>query len=128
MRISFKKLFSPVFAVMLLVSLVMWYISKLGYTYTTEMPVMVNIEGQRFKVDCVVEGKGVNLLAHRYYRHNAINLKLKDLSVTPSSHTHGYIISPYSLQNALSVQSGDIRIVSVNNIPEITSPDISDKE
>ena len=50
LRKFLKQLISPVFITLLFASLILWYVSKLGYTYTTEMPVNINIDKQRLKV------------------------------------------------------------------------------
>ena len=53
---------SPTFVILLCASFILWYILKLQYTYTTDYSVVVNINGDRLRVPCVVEGKGTNLL------------------------------------------------------------------
>ena len=52
---------SPVFLVLLAVSFTLWYISKLNYTYTTDLKIKVKVNGERLIVPCVVEGKGTTL-------------------------------------------------------------------
>ena len=56
-----RRYVSPVFLALLVASFILWYIAKLNYTYTTEQPFTVNVDGERFKVSCVVEGVGTNL-------------------------------------------------------------------
>ena len=51
-----RRYVSPVFLALLVASFILWYIAKLNYTYTTEQPFTVNVDGERFKVSCVVEG------------------------------------------------------------------------
>lgn len=117
---NFRRYLSPAFAVMLLLSFIMWYMIKLGYSYVTEIPVTVDIEGHKFKVTCVVEGEGYNLFANRHYNRRSINLKWSDVEATSSTLNPGaVVITPYSLQNAISVRKPDIKIISMGAIPEI---------
>ena len=48
-----RRYVSPVFLALLVASFILWYIAKLNYTYTTEQPFTVNVDGERFKVSCV---------------------------------------------------------------------------
>ena len=45
-----RRYISPVFLALLVASFILWYIAKLNYTYTTEQPFTVNVDGERFKV------------------------------------------------------------------------------
>ena len=54
----FRNSVSPIFVLMLFVSFALWYISKLDYDYTTNIPVRVNIDGYKFKIECTAEGRG----------------------------------------------------------------------
>ena len=45
-----RRYVSPVFLALLVASFILWYIAKLNYTYTTEQPFTVNVDGERFKV------------------------------------------------------------------------------
>lgn len=119
-RKKFGKYISPAFLVMLFLSFVMWFIIKLGYTYVTEIPVNVNIEGNKINVSCVAEGEGYSLFANRYYNQREINLRWSDVEVTPSAtNPRAVVISPYSLQNAISVRKPDVKIISMSAIPEV---------
>lgn len=114
------KFVSVPFLLMLLLSLSLWYIIKLGYDYKTELPVRIDIEGHQFEVNCMVEGRGTNLVGWRYSGGNEIVLTWNDVDVTPSAVNPGWVvISPYSLQNAISARSSDIKILSVGMVPEI---------
>ena len=115
-----KKYVSPVFVAMLLLSAFMWYMIKLGHTYTADVPVEIEVAGNHFRVECVAEADGYKLLARRTYRKTSVALQLGDIQVSPSMVNDGnYIINAHSLQNAISVRVGDMRIVSVGEIPEI---------
>lgn len=106
---------------MLALSFTIWYITKLNYSYTTEFPIKVNIEGIKFKVPCLVEAKGHRIIAHRSYLAKRVNVKISDIQLTPSlTDSLAYVIDPLSLQNIISIRKGDIRIISIGKLPEIT--------
>ncbi|MCC8020294.1 MAG: hypothetical protein LIO85_11065 [Rikenellaceae bacterium] len=116
-----RKLISPVFVLLLLLSTCMWYLTKLSYTYQSQIPFTVEVEGNRFRVECLAEGTGYRLFAHKYFKANSIHLNIRDIQTTPSVINNGsYVINPYSLQNAISIRTSDLRIISVGDLPEIT--------
>ena len=116
---------SPVFLALLVASFILWYIAKLSYTYTTEQTVRVSVDGQPFEVTCVVEGVGTNLFGYRVYMNKTLRIPLAELK-TKRSYEEGHegklIIDPQSLQNALAPRFGDIKIISIGDIPEIDVP------
>lgn len=115
-----RKYVSVPFVVMMLLSSVLWYAKKLGHTYQTEVPIMVDVAGRQFEVNCIVEGQGTRLFARQHYRSRPVELRWSDLDVSPSARNDGWVvISPYSLQNAISSRNTDIKILSVGPIPEI---------
>lgn len=115
-----RKFISVPFLVTLFLSFAMWYAIKLSYTYKTEIPVSVNVDGHEFEINCIVEGQGTRLFARRYYNGEGMELNWSDLDVSPSAINPGWVvISPYSLQNAISARNTDIKIISVGPIPEI---------
>lgn len=122
-KAAVNKYVSPVFIMLVLLSLVMWYLIKLSYTYQSSVPVYIDMEGNKFKVECLAEGTGYKLFSHKFFRQNTISLNLRDIQTTPSVLTAGnFIIDPYSLQNAISVRTNDLRILSVGDLPEIKIP------
>lgn len=115
-----RKFVSVPFLLMLVLSFTLWYAIKLGYTYQAEIPVVVSVDGHVFEVNCMVEGQGTRLFARRHYRGKPLELSWSDLDVSPSAINPGWaVISPYSLQNAISSRNTDIKILSVGPIPEI---------
>ena len=115
-----RKFISVPFLVMLLLSVSLWYAIKLGYTYQAEIPVSVNVDGRVFEVNCMVEGQGTRLFAKRHSKGKPLELSWSDLDVSPSAINPGWVvISPYSLQNAISARNTDIKFLSVGPIPEI---------
>ena len=116
---------SPVFLALLVASFILWYIAKLNYTYTTEQVVRLDVDGQRFEVTCVVEGIGTNLFAYRVYMNKVLRIPLTELKFKRSreeGHEGKVVIDPQSLQNAITVQFSDIKIVSIGAVPEIDYP------
>lgn len=127
-----RKYISPVFLAMLAVSFTLWYISKLNYTYTTDFNVEVSIDGKTVIVPCVVEGKGTTILGYGLYNSRTANVSLAELKyqiVEHKSFLEGAVdsvvvsrkmrISPASMRDALSVRFSDLKIVSVDRLPDI---------
>lgn len=115
-----RKRITPAFLVTLVLALIFWYSGKLQYTYTTTIPFTVEIEGDRVRTTCMVEGTGHNLLSARYFKRRVVKLQRFDvelLSVDGVSNT--YEISPTSLQNILSVRNPNLKILSVSRMPFI---------
>ena len=123
-----KSSVSPTFIILMCASFIMWYILKLQYTYTTDYDVLVNIEGERLRVPCVIEGKGTNLLGYRAYMHKEIKIPLTDLKyriesevdVAAGAVVDSVIIDPQSIQSAISVRFSDIKVVSVGDVPPLS--------
>lgn len=117
---NIKNRITPAFLVTLALALIFWYSGKLQYTYTTTMPFSVEIEGDRVRTTCMVEGTGHNLLSARYFKRRVVKVQRFDvdlLSVDGMSNT--YEISPSSLQNILSVRYPNLKILSVGRMPFI---------
>lgn len=117
---------SPVFMALLVASFILWYIAKLSYTYTTGQTVRVDVDGQLFEVTCTVEGVGTNLFGYQVYMNKTLRIPLTELKYKPSreeGHEGKIVIDPQSLQNAISKKFSDIKITSVDAIPEIDYPE-----
>lgn len=120
---TFDKYVSPVFIMLVLLSFVIWYLTKLSYTYQSQVPMYIDIEGNKFRVECLAEGTGYKLFSYKVFRHKVITLKPRDIQTTPSVLNNGnYVITPHSLQNAISIRTSDLRIISVGDLPEIKIP------
>ncbi len=120
-----RRSVSPVFMVLLVASIILWYISKLNYTYTTDQLVRLDIDGIPAEVTCVVEGKGTNLVGYRVYVSKRLHLELADLKFTRSTeegHEDKLILDEESLRNAISLKLSDIKVMSIRNVPEIDDP------
>ncbi len=120
-----RRYVSPLFLVLLFASFILWYIAKLGYTYTTEQRVCVNIDGRPIEVTCVVEGIGTNLFGYRVYANKRLRIPLSELTykVSREEGSEGkLLIDPQSLQNAISVRYSDIKVISIGAVPAIDPP------
>lgn len=120
-----KRYVSPVFLIMLVASFILWYISKLSYTYTTEYVVKVNTDGEKYKVSCIFEGIGTNLVSYHTSLRNSVRIPLSELKYKRSreeGHEQMLIIDPLSLQQAIAVRFSDVKVVSIGSIPEIPTP------
>ena len=120
-----RRYISPVFLALLVASFILWYIAKLNYSYTTELPFQVNVDGERFKVSCVVEGMGTNLFGYRVYMNKRLRVPLTELkySVVHTEDGQDFVkIDSLSLHNAISVRLSDIKVISVGSVPEIPDP------
>ena len=130
-----RRAISPVYMVLLCASFFLWYIIKLQYTYTTNFSVLINVNGERLNVPCVVEGKGTNLLGYKVYTRRELKIPLSDLKYTveydygDSGEMLGswYNLDPQSVQNAISVIFSDIKVISVGDIPSLTIPENGNK-
>lgn len=119
----FGPLLSPMFLTLLVASFVLWYGTKLSHVYTTEMPIIVNIEGEDYKVDCVVEAQGGVLWAQRLSIGSKINLKFDELSPRRSKQNEGmYTVKPAVMSNAIMNKNSALKIIEVVDIPEIEAP------
>lgn len=117
---------SPVFLVLLVASFILWYIAKLNYTYTTRQVVRVDVDGEVFPVTCVVEGTGTNLFGYRVYMNKTLRIPLSDLKYKRSreeGHEDMIVINPQSMQDLIALRISDIKIISIDAIPEIDHPD-----
>ena len=125
-----KKSISPVFIAMFVAAFIMWYITKLGYTYTTDYNVRLNINGEKLEVPCVIEGKGTNLFNYKFQLSKRLRIPLDELSyqVVPDDFGGDFIqIDPKSLRDAISVRVSDIKLVSLGDIPMLSMPENEDK-
>lgn len=120
-----RQYISPVFLALLVASFILWYIAKLSYTYTTEQVIRVNVEGEEFKVTCVVEGVGTNLFGYKAYMRKTLRIPLSELRYKRSNESgqeEQLILDPQSLQSAISVRFSDIKVISIGAVPEIDAP------
>ena len=112
---------TPLFLVMLGLSFELWYVSKLQYSYTAEVPVVVSVEGDRHRVTCVVQGSGHNILSARYFKRKPVKLKRGDVELIPvEGEVNTWEVGQESLRNAIAIRNADIKVVSVSRMPYVT--------
>lgn len=110
----FRSRVSTAFLVSLGLSFIFWYSGKLQYTYTTEMPLNVILEGEKYRVTCVVEGTGHSILSARYFERRTVKLNSSEVVVIPVDDEEGTrLVTPESLQSALALRYSEIKINSV---------------
>lgn len=120
---------SPIFLVMLVASFILWYIAKLSYTYTTEYTVSINTDGEKYKVACIFEGIGTNLVSYHTSLGKSVKIPLSELKYKKSreeGHEGMLVIDPQSLQHAIAVRFSDVKVSSIGAIPEIPLPENHD--
>lgn len=124
-----RRYISPVFLSLLVASFILWYIAKLGYTYTTEQVMQINVDGREFEVTCVVEGVGTNLFGYRVYMNKTLKVPLTELKFVEQVNEQGQTmleIDRMSLQSAISVRMSDIKVISIGEVPQIEQPSKDD--
>lgn len=119
LRELLKHALSPVFLILLLTSFVLWYTTKLGKEYTTQMPINVQIDGRRYKLTAEVHGKGSTLMAQRLALKSKINIALSELSVKPSPDDLSVlVITPASMLKAINAKTSDIKVLQIIDMPD----------
>ncbi|MDE5707970.1 MAG: hypothetical protein K2L09_01595 [Alistipes sp.] len=120
-----QRYISPVFLALLAASFVLWYLAKLNYTYITRQEVKVEVDGVPFEVTCVVQGVGTNLFGYRVYMNKTLRIPLSSLKYRVSreaGHEDKLILDSKSLQSAIAVHLSDIKVISIDGVPEIDIP------
>ncbi|MDR2890076.1 MAG: hypothetical protein LBV18_00455 [Alistipes sp.] len=114
-----RQALSPAFLLILLVSCLLWFTTKLGYEYTSQMPLKVRIDGQKYKVTALVTGRGSTILAQRLSLKSPLDLSLDDLSSRSSRQTKGALtITPASLQRAINDAVNELKVEQIVEAPE----------
>jgi len=115
----------PVFLIMFVAAFIFWYIAKLNYTYSTRQNVKIEVDGVPFEVTCVVEGVGTNLFGYKVYSDKTLRIPLSHLKYRSSreeGHEGKIVLDSQSLQSAIAVQLSDIKVLSIDGVPEIDNP------
>lgn len=120
-----RRYISPVFLALLVASFILWYIAKLSYTYSTRQEVRIEVDGVPFEVTCVVQGVGTNLFGYQVYMNRTLRIPLSSLKyrvADAEGHEGKIILDSKSLLSAIAVQLSDIKVLSVDGVPEIDNP------
>ena len=115
---------SPTYVAMLFAAFVLWYIAKLGDTYTTDHEVVVVVDGERLNVDCVIRGKGTNLIGYTLFsQSDEFEIPSTELTFDMDSVDEEgrrlHHISTVSMQQALAARMTGVDIVSVGALTSI---------
>ena len=115
---------SPTYITMLIAAFVLWYIAKLGDTYTTEHEVSIVVDGERIDVDCVIRGKGTNLIGYTLFsQSDEFEIPSTELSFDMDSVDEAgkriHHIATISMQQALAARMTGVEIISVGAMPSI---------
>lgn len=119
-----RRYISPAYIMMFIAAFVLWYITKLGETYTTEHEVTVVIDGTPYTLDCTIRGKGTDLIGYTMSsRRSSFTISSSELTYEQDIPKGDGIIqrhiSTVSLQQALAARMSDIEVVAVGSIPPI---------
>ena len=119
-----RRYVSPAYIMMFIAAFVLWYITKLGETYTTEHEVTVVIDGEPYTLDCTIRGKGTDLIGYTMSsRRSRFYISTSELTfdqeILKGNDVVQRHISTVSLQQALAARMSDIEVVSVGSIPPI---------
>ena len=58
LKVTARRLSNPVFFMLLGLSLILWYVTKLSHSYTADINIPVRIDSVYYSVRCQVEGSG----------------------------------------------------------------------
>lgn len=123
----YKKLrsyISPTYVAMLIAAFILWYITKLGETYTTDHEVVVVVDGEELNVGCTIRGKGTNLIGYTLFsRSDQFDIPSTELTFDMESvdadGQRMHHISTVSMQQALAARMTGVDIVSVGALKPI---------
>ena len=115
---------TPGYVAMVVAAFVLWYITKLGETYTTEHCVVVVIDGKEYEVGCSVRGKGTNLISYTWANKNSnFVVPAEELSfdkeVTDDDGKTYRHVTNVSLQQVLNARMNDVDVIAVGAVPMI---------
>lgn len=112
------QILSPAFLIILLGSFLLWYMTKLSHEYTTEIPLNVRIDGQKYGITAVVSGRGSLLMAHKLSLRK-VNLHAEELTMRRSKDIPGAMtITNSSLLKAISAKTGGLKVVQIVDAPD----------
>ena len=91
--------------------------------------VSINTDGEKYKVACIFEGVGTNLVSYHTSLGKSVKIPLSELKYKKSreeGHEGMLIIDPQSLQHAIAVRFSDVKVSSIGAVPEIPVPENHD--
>lgn len=117
---TIRRYVSPVYITMLVASFILWYITKLGDTYTTDHEVTIVVESNEIEVDCTIRGKGTDLIGYTLSsRRSRFEIPASEIVDNVTTDSYGHTVRHINnvlLQQALAARMSDIDIVSVGAV------------
>lgn len=119
-----RSYISPVYVTMFVAAFILWYITKLGEVYTTDHQITVVVDGEELDVDCVIRGKGTNLIGYTLSsKHDVFEIPSTELTFDMESVTEDgtpmHHIATTSLQQAIAARMTGVEVVSVGALQPI---------
>ncbi len=111
-RKALRQLLSPVFLLILLATTLMWFASELSRQYTTEIPLHIRVEGEKYRLTAVVQGYGSTILAQRLSLNRKPAFTLEELFADPSGG-----ITLQSLVRAIDPRLKNLTVVQIVEAP-----------
>lgn len=126
-----RRWISPVYVAMVIAAFILWFITKLGGTYTTEHDVTVVIDNVEYNVDCTIKGKGTDLIHYTLLsKRSRFVIPISDLTQDkPMNDNNGNIVvhvTAESMKLALAQRMNGIEVVSVGSVPVIVNEHIEE--
>ncbi len=116
---TLRQALSPPFLLILLGSFLLWYTTRLNDNYTTEMPLNLRIDGQKYRVTAIVYGRGSTLVAQRLSLKSKLNFTMEELSTRASRENKGaFVINPTSLQRAINGKNSEMQVMQIVDAPD----------
>lgn len=118
-----RSCITPGYVSMLVAAFILWYMTKLGETYTTDYEFVVVMDDEEFSVECSIRGKGTNLIGYTIGRKQVkVEVPASEITfdsvTTDEGDTYRYA-SPTSVQRAITSRISDIEIVDIGNISPV---------
>ena len=126
-----RNAISPVYVSMVIAAFVLWFITKLGGTYTTDHEVTVVIDNVEYNVSCTIRGKGTDLVHYTLSsERSSFDIPISDLTQDkPMNDNNGNTvihITAESMKLALAQRMNSIEVVSVGSVPVIVNERIEE--
>ena len=128
LKVTARRLSNPVFFMLLGLSLILWYVTKLSHSYTANINIPSASTASIIRCGVRWKDQDTRSCCTRSLRvKTECSSRPDNIAVTPSTTASGlYDISPFWLQNTISSQITDLKIKSVAAPVEIEFPKRSD--
>lgn len=130
-RKAIREMLSPTFLLILSGVTLFWFASRLNIQYPTEMSLSIRIDGEKYRFDAIVSGRGSAIMARRLSLKRRPDFTLEELSYRRSNETPGALtMNKVSLQRATNnkINDPDFTIVEVVDAPEFIPPTVESED